>query len=159
LKDAVREGVSDAPDLEFEPDDPRLGAVLDELERRGAEAVRVLVRPWVRPRLEGGLPVELRAFAMPGGAAVSNYHRRRALPDTYAPLAREALAFTEKLAACAALPAFSADYLLSATGELLFLEAGLGYDGGRLVDSCCFDAPPRAGEVALGPGGSDTDPV
>jgi hypothetical protein len=153
LKDAVRAGALEAPpELEFEPDDPRLAVVLDELERSGAEAVRVLVRPWMVPHVEAGLAVELRAFALGGGGvAVSNYHRRRPLPASYESVAREALALTEKLASSTGLPAFSADFLLSAAGTLFFLEGGPGFDRGRTVDACCFDAPPRPGEVALAP--------
>lgn len=37
----------------------------------------------VHARVEANVPVELRAFALEGGAAVSNYHRRRPLPAPY----------------------------------------------------------------------------
>lgn len=152
LKDAMHEGATDAaPELELEPDDPRLGLVLDELERFDVDSVHVLVRPWIRARVEAGVPVELRAFAMPGGAAVSNYHRRRPLPTAYEPVARLALALTERLAGEASISAFSGDFLLAESGALLFLEGGLGYDGGRLVNVCCFDRPPQPGEIALQP--------
>lgn len=154
LKDAMREGVSEtAPDLEFEPDDPRLGLVLDELERFGAGAVRVMIRPWISAHTEAGVPVEFRVFAGPHGLAASNYHRRRPLPAAYETVARQALTLTERLAASSPWPTFSADFLLAKAGALLFLEGGLGYDGGRLVDLCCFDRAPRSGEIALAASG------
>lgn len=134
-----------------------VSAPIVKTERFSAGEFRQLTfQEFLRRALDNGwleITPAAQTFAMPGGAAVSNYHRRRPLPAVYEPIAREALTLTERLAACAALPAFSADYLFAASGELLSLEGGLGYDGGRLVDTCCFDAPPRPGEAALRPTG------
>jgi hypothetical protein len=113
--------------------------------------VRVVVRPWVRARIESSTPVEFRAFVAANGIAVSNYHRRRPLSDAYESIARQVLTLTERLAKNTSLATFSADFLLDDSGRLLFLEGGLGYDGGRLVDVCCFDSPPNSGQIALAP--------
>ncbi|MEH2156505.1 hypothetical protein [Nostoc sp.] len=144
------------PLLEFDLDEPRFMSVLEELERslRGVTptqqpTVSVLVRPWVNAKVEASYPVEFRAFTFPSGIAVSSYYTRRPLPTSYEETAIQVRNLTEKLAAYTPLPSFSADFLLTEEGNLLFLEGGLGFTREGLVNSCCFSGEPKPGAIAL----------
>ena len=94
-------------------------------------------------------PVEFRAFAFPSGIAVSSYYTRRPLPAAYEEIAIQVRHLTERLAAYSPLPSFSADFLLTLEGNLLFLEGGLGFTRGGLVNPCCFSGEPQPGKIAL----------
>ncbi|GAA6615995.1 hypothetical protein [Scytonema sp. NUACC26] len=137
------------PTLEFELDEPRFIAVLEELERSQETSICVLLRPWVKAKLETNYPVEFRAFAFREGIAVSSYYTRRPLPVAYQETAVQVRRLTEQLAAHTPIPSFSADFLLAEDGNLLFLEGGLGFTRGGLVNPCCFDGEPPPGAIAL----------
>ena len=74
---------------------------------------------------------------------------RRPLPAAYEEIAIQVRHLTERLAAYSPLPSFSADFLLTLEGNLLFLEGGLGFTRGGLVNPCCFSGEPQPGKIAL----------
>lgn len=137
------------PTLEFDLDEPRFISVLEELEQWQQTDISVAIRPWVKAKVEAKYPVEFRAFAFPSGIAVSSYYTRRPLPAAYEEIAIQVRHLTERLAAYSPLPSFSADFLLTLEGNLLFLEGGLGFTRGGLVNPCCFSGEPQPGKIAL----------
>lgn len=150
LKASMSEGYQTIPPLlEFDFDDARFIAVLEELERWQEQKISVLIRPWIKAKIEANYPVEFRAFVFPSGVAVSSYYTRRPLPTAYEEIAIQVRELTERLATHTCLSSFSADFLLTESGNLLFLEGGLGFTSSGLVNSCCFEQEPKPGEIAL----------
>ena len=133
------------------------------------ESVPVWQRPWVRPMMELGYPVEYRAFVRDGELrGISSYYPQRPL-SKYPEHLDEVREATERLTAHARPPFlwhtttmldgteldlagvhFTADFLVSEYGEVLFLEGGPPCELG--AHPCCF----RPGEIegiALDPRG------
>lgn len=138
------------------PGDPRffdIAYVFPEIE------MRVLRRPWVKARQEGGRPVEYRVYVLDGIiSGLSNYYPQRALHLSAQRDAeiREVLRlgsqFVEYLQFEALVPWFkelpldasaeslincTLDFLISSDGEVLFLEAGPPFGAG--AHPCCFE--------------------
>lgn len=150
LKLVMADGYTNSPPLlKFDLDDARFILVLEELEKRGETEVSILIRPWIRAKVENKYPVEFRSFKFPEGIAVSSYYTRRSLPSEYEQTAISVRTMTEKLARYSSLNNFSADFLLTEENKLLFLEGGLGLERNGLVNSCCFDSNPKPGSIAL----------
>lgn len=126
-------------------DDPRFMDIIMECP---VESVDVIKRPWIEARREGTHPVEYRVFVANGRVeAVANYYIQRNLPlsDEVRQEVSQAISSTQKLIGhmerVGSLPfnlgveeghpmfdstkaSFTADYLVSQEGQVLFLEAG-----------------------------------
>lgn len=143
---------------EIDIGDPRAYDIILEYPR---EAVPVWQRPWVRPLVEDGYPVEYRAYVRDGGIqGISSYYPQRPLAEhpEHLEAVRE---MTERLIAHAGAPFvwnatpmlyaeqldlsqvhFTADFLVSEYGDVLFLEGGPPHELG--AHPCCF----RPGEIS-----------
>ena len=125
------------------------------------DTVPVWQRPWVRPMLELGYPVEYRAYVRDGEIqGISNYYPQRPLPE-YPGHLEAVREMTERLIEHVQPPflwhttgmldgtpldlaraQFTADFLVSEYGEVLWLEGGPPHELG--AHPCCF----RPGEIA-----------
>jgi hypothetical protein len=112
-----------------------------------ATEIGIVARPWVLPEMFDGFPVEFRVFHTRAGDAACNYYPQRALSPEFIPKMEEAVNLTKKLAnfqvskesGLPQVPAeFSCDWLLSAQGDLLFLEAGPPHTPRGGAHPCCF---------------------
>lgn len=158
----VKMGMSSgqAPGMEerkLHPMEPRTFDILYEFP---SDQVAVVRRPWVEIAQIDGFPVEFRVFAEEGKiVAAANYYLQRNLPDT--PAIRQAAAqavelagrMLDTLADQARFPAMpgqpdpnvvaaTLDFLLTPSGEVLFLEAGPGHHFG--AHPCSFLRPDGA---------------
>lgn len=106
----------------------------------------VVSRPWIKPEMFDGFPVEFRVFYQQGGVAACNYYPQRRLDEKYLPIMEQAVELTKKLAAFqvpadSGLPhlpkEFSCDWILTPQG-LLFLEAGPPHTSHGGAHPCCF---------------------
>ena len=111
-----------------------------------ATEVSIVSRPWVKPMMDDGFPVEFRVFHTKDGDAACNYYPQRRMSEQFRPFMEKAVELTRKLAAFAVpaksglptVPAeFSCDWMLRADGELVFLEAGPPHANGG-AHPCCF---------------------
>ena len=157
--------------LYVSPGDPRAFEFATEHPR---VTLPVWKRPWIAATIVDGYPVEYRAFVDHGTLlGISSYYLQRPLPDDA--LRRQQVetvrSYTERLMAALAerTPfewqkryrfganlmeprppdpgvAFSADFLVTEDGEVLFIEGGP--PASRGAHSCCFD-PAQIEGVAL----------
>lgn len=118
-----------------------------------SEHLRMCVRPWVEALRMDGYPVEFRVFfGADGYQGVSSYYPQRPLPET--PQVMDAVmvchAFANTLYQAGEFPVgFSADFLLTEEGKVLFLEGGPPHVLGPVsAHPCCF-APGRIDGIAL----------
>lgn len=171
LKAAMADGR--APSAEeatsLEPGDPRAWELTYEFP---GDDVVVWARPWVEAKVMDAFPVEFRVFVQDSRViGVASYYPQRALPESseILELASRAKGMAEQLVdqlrASGALPWMPSfgdrfahdkvhatiDFLVTKTGELLFLEAGPPYGAG--AHPCAFiDHPIEGVALALGPG-------
>jgi hypothetical protein len=135
-------------------DDPRLS------DCALTDPQRLVVRPWVDALMMDGYPVEFRVFVERGLKGVSSYYPQRPLPETAQMLewAAQSGFLALKLQGEAprrwagAAVGFTADFLVSAYGNVLFLEGGPPHTLDGLVSAhpCCF-APRQISGIALTP--------
>lgn len=114
------------------------------------EPTHLIARPWVQAKFEAGFPVEFRVFRTPDGFAGCNYYVQRPLPQHYAEALEQAVRKTKFFEGLAknldtlpgrpAFPsAYTVDWLLTESGQLLMIEAGPPFDPrGRGAHPCCF---------------------
>ncbi len=141
-------------------DDPRTFDIILEYPR---PTIPIWRRPWIRPQIIENYPVEYRAYVYDGAiAGISNYYPQRELPSFPEQLAavRE---YTAKLIGALKPPFlwhlvqteqrvspggldFTADYIVTANGNMLFLEGGPSHETG--AHPCCFK-PNSIDRVAL----------
>ena len=137
-------------------DDPRVYTIVEEYPR---EVVPIWKRPWIDAAKVAGYPVEYRAFVRDGAVVgVSNYYPQRPLPYNETPL-RDVVHYAEVLAAALAGTPFewhsgmafyngrdkldlsgvhfSADFMVSVSGDVIFLEGGPPHELG--AHECCFN--------------------
>ncbi|MCY4580806.1 MAG: hypothetical protein OXD31_17400 [Chloroflexi bacterium] len=137
-------------------DDPRVYTIVEEYPR---EVVPIWKRPWIDAAKVAGYPVEYRAFVRDGAVVgVSNYYPQRQLPYNEAHL-REVVRYAEVLAAALTGTPFewhsgmafyngrdeldlsgvhfSADFIVSVSEEVSFLEGGPPHELG--AHECCFN--------------------
>lgn len=128
-------------------DDPRLMDIIADLNEA---TTRICVRPIRNAIYHDGYPVEFRCFVTEdGGVAVSNYYPQMSLPDSFTERARECGNMALRLPPFTGTP-FTADFLLSDVGELVFLEGGPPWGIG--AHPCCFEgSAPTSGAIALSP--------
>ena len=148
-------------------DDPRLYDIMWEQPR---EDVPLWQRPWIEATLLEGYPVEYRVFVTNGEVnGVSNYYPQRPLPINLKTLqqAQTAIDLTNRLIEHIPTPFlwnesnfwpsfkeafdtnkihFTADFMVDASGEVLFLEGGPPHEMG--AHPCCF-TPGMTSGVAL----------
>jgi hypothetical protein len=119
-------------------DDERLLAILSECRDAGATTVTTIVRPWVDATIEAEYPVEFRVFVTSSGhTSTTSYYTQRALSEKWMPHAREAARLAQSLRPyVTAEVEFSADFLVTTSNEVLFLEGGPSPKYG--ADPCCF---------------------
>lgn len=119
--------------LDISPDDPRLLFTLNEFPE---SEIRLWARPWVQAVVHDGYPIEFRVFVEGGRIqGVSSYYPQRPLAGLFYKAAAQACAKrTETLLDVA--PAFTADWLLTPSNDLLFLEGGPSHQSG--AHPCCF---------------------
>lgn len=156
LKEAMAQGREPGAAMrELSANDPR---AFDLLCDYPADTVPVWSRPWMAAHEHAGWPVEFRVFVRDDRAvAASSYYPQRSLPRTEAMLgwAQRALDLAQKIADTLAthgrypwLDTYpragcapwrinaSIDFLVAASGEVLFLEAGPPLGAG--AHPCCF---------------------
>lgn len=101
---------------------------------------QVVSRPWIQPQMETGMPVEFRVFKSENGYAACSYYPQRPLPEKYLKDLENAVKLTQQLVQ--ANPdlhhTFSCDWMLTPSGELLFLEGGPGHLPYGGAHPCCF---------------------
>ena len=137
-------------------DDPRVYTVIEGYPR---ELVPVWQRPWIKTQIHEGYPAEYRVFVRDGKVVgISSYYPQRPLPFEPGHLST-VLAYAEQLSVELTGVAFewhsgmaflmgrdrigldgvhfSADFIVSDTGEILFLEGGPPHELG--AHECCFD--------------------
>lgn len=171
LKGAMAQGR--LPDAEeatsLEPWDPRAWELAYEYP---SDAISAWARPWVQARMVDGYPLEFRVFIKDSRViGVASYYPQRPLPDTPEMLGlaetcrRQAERLVGHLDAAGArpwLPGFgerfsdsaasaTMDFLVTESGEVLFLEAGPPYGAG--AHPCAFiDRPIEGVALCLAPG-------
>lgn len=145
LKTAIADGVMPQESEDLIIDDPRF---LDILFEVNVATTRIAVRPIFPTRRHDGYPIEFRCFASgPLEVAVSNYYPQRPLPESFHAQAHAAGQLALKLYQFTGSP-YTADFLLSESGELVFLEGGPPFGAG--AHPCCFDpAELRPGAIVL----------
>lgn len=125
--------------------------------------IGLVSRPWVKPLIYNGFPVEFRVLKLKDGYAACNYYPQRALAKQHLALMEKAVELTKKLAACkptedsGLVPLseqFSCDWLVDENGEVIFLEGGPGCTSKGGCHPCCFGLPirgkgPKAGARLL----------
>jgi len=118
--------------------DERLLAILAECRESRLSTVTTVVRPWVDAAIEADYPVEFRVFVTSSGrTSTTSYYAQRALGDKWIPYAKKAAEMARLLRRyVTAGVEFSADFLVTATKEVLFLEGGPSPEYG--ADPCCF---------------------
>ena len=110
------------------------------------EETRMVWRPWVAAWSIDNYPVEFRVYADGGGLiGVSSYYPQRPLPETYLVIraAERATQLAGDLWSAGTWPVgCTADFLVSATGEVLFLEGGPPHAVDPFISAhpCCFAA-------------------
>ena len=147
-------------------DDPRAYDILFEFPR---EAVPVYQRPWIQAFMDNAFPVEYRVFVQDGHIrGISNYYPQRPLAHDASHI-NQLTEMTNLLATNLTPPFlwnhsplgirfldnpaqrngvhFTADYLMTRQGELLFIEGGPPHELG--AHPCCFP-PGRIDGLALG---------
>lgn len=131
---------------DLEVDDPRFIDILFDI---GRASLPICVRPWVDATVEDGWPIEFRAYVLGSGAAVSNYYPQRPLSERWRAIAEEAGVKALALSRRADLESFTADFIVTAAGEMLFLEGGPSVPLG--ASPCCFALENlEPGAIALG---------
>ncbi len=128
------------------------------------KTTRLVARPWVNATFEAGFPVEIRVFRIKGeksGWAASNYYVQRPLPEKYRGTAAIAIELTKELELRSTtnpregLPAFptsgyTVDWLLTAEGKLVMIEAGPPFTLQGGAHPCCFNLEGiQPGRIAL----------
>lgn len=128
-------------------DDPRFLSLLFEFPD---PRIRLWSRPWVEAEQVASYPVEFRVFVQDHRIrGVSSYYPQRPLPESpYRDIAQECAIRTEALLGAA--PSFTADWIRTTTGELLFLEGGPPHQPGAGAHPCCFPTGEIEG-IALAP--------
>ena len=118
--------------------DSRFVSILVDCRRSGLRDFTTIVRPWVKAAIEGDFPVEFRVFVTAKGkTSTSSYYTQRALSDRWLPEAQEATRMARYLHhSVGASIAFSADFIVTQSNEILFLEGGPPTHYG--ADPCCF---------------------
>lgn len=133
-------------------DDARFLAILEECREAGIKTLTTVVRPWIEAAREMDFPVEFRVFVTKdGGTSTSSYYTQRPLGGQWLPQAKQAARLAQALRPhVAADVEYSADFLVTQSGEILFLEGGppTRYGG----DPCCLDPsrPFGDGRIAFG---------
>ena len=144
---------------EFILDDPRAYDILWEFPR---ETVPIFQRPWIQAQMQDGYPVEYRVFVKEGRIqGVSSYYPQRPLNENENHLEQVkdlTLALIKDIRTPFLWPTspmrewvfarygrggvhFTADYLVTAQGDVLFIEGGPPHEMG--AHPCCF----RHGEI------------
>ena len=130
-------------------DDKRFRAILNDADAAGITATTAIVRPWVVAAAEGGYPVEFRVFVTKAGAtSTTSYYTQRPLGTRWLPFAREAARLASLLRPhVEAGVEFSADFLVTPDGRILFIEGGPTpqFD----ADPCCLAADHPMGDGAI----------
>ena len=138
-------------------DDPRVYELIEQYPR---EIVPVWQRPWVKAKIHDGYPVEYRVFVKDGRVVgISNYYPQRPLPlhtehiDKVCALTEQLIGelfdvqFEWNVGLLFVLGQekldlggmhFSADFLVDADDEVLFIEGGPPHELG--AHECCFNA-------------------
>jgi hypothetical protein len=106
---------------------------------------RLLARPWVKATFDKGFPVEFRVFRLNEGWAACNYYVQRGLDERFMSVMENAVLATMEFenrarALNLSFPeTYTADWILTAERELLFLEAGPPFNPkGAGAHPCCF---------------------
>lgn len=120
-------------------DDERFLSILSECRVSRSSTVTTIVRPWVAAAIEAEYPVEFRVFVTSSGrTSTSSYYAQRALSDKWIPYAEKASQMAQLLRRHVATGVeFSADFLVTASMEVLFLEGGPSPEYG--ADPCCLN--------------------
>ena len=120
-------------------DDERFLAILSECQEAGIKTVTTIARPWIQAVYENEFPVEFRVFVTAGGGtSTTSYYTQRPLSKKWLPHARKAARLAQSLRPHVAEGTeFSADFLVTKTGDILFLEGGPPPQFGG--DPCCLD--------------------
>jgi hypothetical protein len=116
----------------------------------GLEESNLLARPWIRAAFEKGFPVEFRIFRTgrtgeEAGWAACNYYVQRDLSEAWRPAMMKALELAQQFESTLEtlgylLPEqYTTDWILTAEGELLMLEAGPGFTPMGGAHPCCFN--------------------
>jgi len=137
----------------LDPDDPRAFEILFE---HPEPTIKIIKRPWVNALMMDGYPVEFRVFIKDDEVlGVSNYYLQRDLPvnDDILQLAELSADYARRIIKqCHESQVFpvnpqiepgavgyvtaSLDFMVTETGELLFIEAGPGFGFG--AHPCCY---------------------
>lgn len=120
-------------------DDERLLSILSECRDTSSSTVTTIVRPWVDAAIEAEYPVEFRVFVTSDGrTSTSSYYFQRALSKKWIPYAEKASQMAKLLRRHVVNGVeFSADFLVTASMEVLFLEGGPSPKYG--ADPCCLN--------------------
>lgn len=131
--------------------DERFRDILGECRAAGIKTLTTVARPWVRAALEGGFPVEFRVFVTKTGkTSTTSYYTQRPLPKKWGPAAEEAARLAKALRPLVKNNVeYSADFLVTPGGQVLFIEGGPTPEFG--ADPCLLDPtrPFGNGEIAL----------
>lgn len=123
----------------------------------GSEESHLVARPWQAATFHNGFPVEFRVFRTKTGEAVCNYYVQRGLPPEQEENALKAVELARQIDVFAKATGrfipeeYTTDWILTDTGELMFLEAGPGFNRhGPGAHPCCFHPDKlSAGRVLL----------
>lgn len=119
--------------------DLRLASIIED--QSPMQVMILYRRPWVEPERHEGFPVEFRAF-VEGRRVIgaSNYYPQVSLPKKYRRIGERCMRMTERIADARPHDGFTADWILTAEGEMLLLECGpMHAEGGAGSHPCCFD--------------------
>lgn len=121
-------------------DDPRMDDILGDLFAfDSTEPLAFWRRPWQQVTMEAGYPVEFRAFVLDHKLqGVCSYYPQRPLPAHYLPDMEKVRDLTVKLQESCGMDSFTADWLLTPEGELLWLEGGPPHLPHCGAHPCCF---------------------
>lgn len=132
-------------------DDPRV------FDCAVGNSLRLCVRPWIEAQRIDGYPVEFRVYYGPDGyQGISSYYPQRPLPESaeIVQAVFTACLSTKRIYTSGVWPVgFTADFLVSETDEVLFIEGGPPHRAkgpGANAHPCCF-APGQIEGVALAP--------
>jgi hypothetical protein len=132
-------------------DDERFQDIRKECQEAGIKTVTAIVRPWIQAALEDGFPVEFRVFVTKTGeTSTTSYYTQRPLGKKWRPVAEEAAKRAKTLRPLVKNTVeYSADFLVTPQGEILFIEGGPSPEFG--ADPCWLDPsePSENGTIAL----------
>jgi hypothetical protein len=116
-------------------DDPRLWNILMDINQ---PEIKIATRPLIKPIYKDTHPVEFRVYLFEEGPpAISNYYPQIALDADWTHTIKQVLENAITLQEHSEIKDFSADFIISESREVIFLEGGPAW--GKGARPCCFE--------------------